>query len=274
MTFHLRQHEDIAAGLRRIAHEQIGIVLTGFADDSVPREEQVHILRARCKKMRSLLRLAQPALGDAFESEDLRFREAARELAEYRDRDVIARTVLALGTGAPDAVLARHPIPTDAIQRAVAMMVGARDAVDGWPLGGLDGAGIAAGFAQTYGACRESWQQVKQEPDDEKFHSWRKWTKYHWYQVRMLERVNKAVLRERRKLLWELQRALGEAHDLVMLEQAVGSWENPDDVLLRRVSSRKREFYARATSIGPGVLASEQQDVHTDVTRWWSAWRV
>lgn len=273
MTFHLQQREAIATGLRRIAHEQIGIVLSDLSSDVLPAEQQVHSLRARCKKLRSILRLAQPRLGVAFEAEDQRFREAARQVAESRDRDVFIKTVAVLGGTLPPGTVDGHDTSTDAINRAREIMAGAQDAVDRWPLGDIDFDDIASGFAQTYRAWLEAWQQVQRGPDDENFHTWRKRTKNYWYQVRILERLNKPVLRERRQLLWQLQRALGEAHDLAVLEQVVRSWKKPDDLLLRHASARKTEFYATATALGPRIFSTTEPDPHADMTRWWSAWR-
>ena len=93
VPFYIRQHEPIAPALRRIAHEQIGIALGKFADDAVPADQQVHSLRARCKKMRGLLRLPRPLMGDAFDVEDQRFRAAGKLLGVHRETEVLTRTI-------------------------------------------------------------------------------------------------------------------------------------------------------------------------------------
>lgn len=270
MTFYIHKNEPMVPGLRRIAHEQIGIALENFADDSLPLEKQVHSLRARCKKMRGLLRLPGPLMADAFTVEDQRFKAAAQALAEFRDRDVYRKALLALGGSVAAGHAADNPLPDEAIEHSLTIMRAAREAVDRWPLSDWGFIELAPGFAQTYRNCVSRWQAVLQEPDDEKFHKLRKWIKYHWYQVRILERLNKPELRKRRNMLWELQFTLGEAHDLVLLQDFLCSGGAEDDRLLKRAVSRKDELYARATSIGHQVLAVSERDLLADMTRWWS----
>ena len=98
MPFHLLKHEDPNAGLRRVAFEQIDIAINGFSDDSLSADKKVHSLRARCKKLRGVLRLIRPMLGDkAYKEQDRMYRDAARELAGTRDRDVALKTLESLG---------------------------------------------------------------------------------------------------------------------------------------------------------------------------------
>ena len=268
MTFHLYKNEPIAPGLRRIAHEQIGIVLDDFESGTLPLGEQVHSLRARCKKMRGLLRLPRPLMGDAFTIEDKRFRAAARELAEFRDRDVFDKTARALGVSVVDHVEPDKPIPTEAIERALAFMATARDAVDYWPLSDLRFVDLAPGFAQTYRSCIEKWRAVQADPADEKYHKLRKWLKYHWYQVRILERLSKPQLHERREMLRELQATLGDAHDIVMLESIVGAADEPDERLLERAGIRKTELYDKAICIGERVFALSEEQLLGSMITW------
>ena len=93
MTFHLRRSESPADGLRRIATEQIGFVLRDFEDPSLDNDARIHSLRARCKKMRALLRLPGPLMGDSFAREDARFRAAGQSLGKLRDDYVQRRTL-------------------------------------------------------------------------------------------------------------------------------------------------------------------------------------
>jgi CHAD domain-containing protein len=268
MTFHLYKNEPIAPGLRRIAHEQIGIVLEEFAQDTLPVGEQVHSLRSRCKKMRALLRLPQPLMGDAFTVEDQRFRSAARELAEFRDRDVVSKTARALGSSAFADFEPDGPIPAAAIERALAFMSGARDAVANWPLSELRFVDLAPGFAQTYRSCTEKWRAVRADPADEKYHKLRKWVKYHWYQVRILERLSKPQLHVRREMLRELQATLGDAHDIVMLESVIGAAEEPDARLLQRAITRKAELYDKAVRIGEEVFVLSEEQLLGSMITW------
>ena len=261
MTFYLHEHEAIAPGLRRIANEQMGNVLNALADDAVPVEEKVHGLRTCCKKMRSLLRLARPVMGDFYKAQDKKFRKAAKQLAGHRDDEVVARTIALLDGEVERAEAPGLPVPPEVIERSGSILQECKAAVDDWPLdiGGFDD--IAPGFAKTYRKCLDAWGAACREPGDEIFHRLRRFTKYHWYQVRILERLNRAALHERRESLRELQLALGDAHDIVLLEEALATQDDPDTELLQRAIARKERLYAEATALCEILYAPADDDL-------------
>jgi CHAD domain-containing protein len=78
-------------GVRRIAVEQISAMLGEIDDASLGRDETVHQLRKRCKKLRGLVRLVRPGFEDD-RSENATFRDAARGLSALRDADVLIET--------------------------------------------------------------------------------------------------------------------------------------------------------------------------------------
>lgn len=271
MPFYIRKQEAIAPGLRRIADEQIGKALHVLADDAVPVEEKVHSLRIRCKKMRALLRLARPVLGASYKTEDKRFRAAAKCLAGHRDNQVMAKTATALG-GADNAVSgADLPVPPEAIERSGRILRECQAAVDDWPLDieGFDD--IAPGFARSYQKCLDAWDRVRNEPSDEAYHVLRRFTKYHWYQVRILERLNKTAIRERRKLLRSLQLALGNAHDMAVLQDVCIRMGGTDTQLLQRAGVQKNDLYAEAVMLCNAVYAQSADELVADYSRWWAA---
>jgi CHAD domain-containing protein len=270
MPFHILKQEPVAQALRRIAHEQIGIALAKFADDSVPAEQQVHSLRARCKKMRGLLRLPRPLMGDAFEVEDQRFRAAGKLLGAHRETEVLAKTIASLGGSNAESIVHAEPIPEATVNRSLEIMAVCQDAVDSWPLdiSGFDD--LAPGFSRTYQRCRDIWDATQRVPSDTNFHSLRKITKYHWYHVRILERINKKEIRKRRKKLRDLQLTLGDAHDLAVLQTFLESSDNCDMELLQRAVARKRELYAHVMRLGHEVYETPVDELVDDYSRWWA----
>lgn len=267
MPFHILKHEAVAPGLRRIAREQIGIVLNNFADDAMPVHQQVHSLRARCKKMRALLRLPRPLMGVALHAEDQRFRAAAKQLAEYRDMDVYARTIESLDGTNDVANLPHSPVPAAAIARSLEIMTTSLDAVDRWPLDVHEVSDLAPGFSQTYRKCLDAWDAVLREPSDGNFHRLRIWTKYHWYQVRILVRLVTREFGKRRKELRELQLTLGDAHDLFLTQTILGLQDHTDTQLLQRAITRKHELYAEVMNAGREVYAVPVDELVADLAR-------
>ena len=270
MPFHILKNEPAAPALRRIAHEQIGIALGKFADDSVPAEKQVHSLRARCKKMRGLLRLPRPLMGDAFDVEDQRFREAGKLLGAHRETEVLAKTIRSLGGSDAGLFVRPEPLPQATVNRSLEIMAVCQDAVDNWPLEIMGFDDLAPGFARTYQKCRDTWDATQREPSDRNFHSLRKITKYHWYHVRILERINKKKVRKRRKKLRDLQLTLGDAHDLAVLQTFLESSGNCDMELLQRAIARKHELYAHVIRVGHEVYETPVDELVEDYSRWWA----
>lgn len=273
MTFHVKKTEPLSDGLRRIAREQIRIVLGDFDDGELSIDKRVHSLRARCKKMRALLQLPGPLMGAAYDEADARFRDAGKRLSGYRDAHVMSETLALVGETPDSAELEEVSVPASVIENSVADMQEALADVDDWPLEVMGFCDIAPGFAKTYRKCRAAWDSVGSVPSDERFHKLRKWSKYHWYHVRILERVNKAVLRERRFALRDLAKILGGAHDLAVLEITLGQKARPDKKLIDAASKQKRERYATALKIGCSVFEPSTDMLVADLSKWWAAWR-
>ncbi len=269
MAFHLNKKEPLNSGLHRIAYEQIDIVLNGFGDESVPLDKRVHSLRARCKKMRGLLRLLQPKMGAAFDVEDQRFRMAAKELASYREMEVHRKTIESLigrsDGPAPEPV----EIPQEVILRSLMALASGRDAIEHWPVEVSDFDDIARGFERTYANTLEAWDATQNDPNDPNFHHLRKHGKYHWYQIRILERLNKPMIRGRRQALRQLQLMLGDAHDLALLQAYLEVQDEVDEQLLQKAITRKNELYAAGAATCREVYAPSIDELVSDFSRWW-----
>lgn len=269
MAFHLYKKEPLNSGLHRIAYEQIDIVLNGFGEESVPLDKRVHALRARCKKMRGLLRLLRPKMGAAFRIEDQRFRSAAKELASYREMEVHRKTIESL-VGRTDAPAAEPvEIPREVIVRSLMTLATCRDAIDHWPVKVNDFHDIAHGFERTYAKTLDAWKATQQAPNDPNFHELRKQGKYHWYQIRILERLNKPMIRPRRQALRQLQLMLGDAHDLALLQAWLEVQDEVDERLLQRAITRKNELYAAGIATCREVYATPVDELVADFSRWW-----
>ncbi len=270
MPFHLLKNEPIASGLRRIASEQIEYALDNLADETIPSHRKVHLLRTRCKKLRGLLRLPRPIMGDAFEREDQRFRSAAKQLAGNRDLAVCAKTIAALTGSKEKPVLTQQPGAEPNMEQFRQLLMRVPLTVEALPVDMHGFHDLAPGFARTYRKCLEAWENVMREQCDEHFHRLRRMGKYHWYHVRILERLNKQELRKRRKRLRKLHLTLGAAHDLVILQAFLEQRDDPDTQLQERAMERKLELYANAIEIGNSLFAVSVSDLIADCARYWA----
>ena len=271
MPFYLLQNEPIAPGLRRIAREQISIGLRDSAGDGVPMHKGVHSLRIRCKKLRGLLRLTQPLMGSAFQVEDRRIRKAARHLAGNRDREVVARSLASFDRSVSQPDECSGLVSVEDLEQSRRILMKCLAATEDWPIDAHGFYDLAPGFAQTYRTCLDAWAHVVEEPGDDNFHRLRRWGKYHWYHIRILERLNKPKLRKRRKRLRKLQLTLGDAHDLAMLQAHLKSVEKKDQWLLEQVQARKQAQYAEVMMVGQRIFRVPVSDLVADLSRYWAA---
>jgi CHAD domain-containing protein len=270
MPFHLLKNEPLGPGLRRIAQEQIAIGLNDTASESMKGARGIHSLRIRCKKLRGLLRLSQPLMGEVFIFEDLRIREAAKLLSGNRDAEVIAKTIAALKGKKWDREEKPVSVPEQNLRRSRQILSDCVEAVEDWPLDLHGFYDISPGFALTYRNALDAWEQVLALQSDHNFHRLRRWGKYHWYHIRILERLNKPRLRKRRNRLRKLQLALGDAHDLVLLQAYLGVEEHADEPLLEMVRARKKALYEQALKTGEKIFAVPVSTLVADLSRDWA----
>ncbi len=270
MPFHLFPDETIGNGLRRIAGEELDVTLLRAADDAVTVDEKVHELRTCCKKMRGLLQLLRPLMGEAFVAENARFREAARHVAADRDAAVLARTIAGLGGTATAGSEIPHAETAQHVAAARRLLAECRRCLDNWPLD-LDGfSAVEQGFARSYQKCLNAWNTAQHRRTDELYHRLRRRTKYHWYQLRMLEFVGDERLGARLEALYVLQQMLGEAHDLYVLETCFETEAGDNGELLQRAGSRKAGLYDAALDAGAGVFATGVDELVADLSRYWA----
>lgn len=208
MPYRFKTGKDATREVRRIVHEQIDRAIHELTSDELPRDEVVHQVRKRCKKIRGVLRLARPGLGSVYKTENAWYRDAARRLSDVRDAEVLVETLDGLFEHFGDQVDASEFAPArralierrDAaagrgaeLDRAMMAFLAelrlARERVNDWPLKGTGLAVIAEGLRKTYARGRKDMRVAYEKPTDEAFHEWRKRVKYHWYHVRLLKEM-------------------------------------------------------------------------------------
>src|SRR5262249_50281684 len=94
MAYRFKHRETVPQNVKRIAAEQLDSALALLkGKHGVSREESVHEVRKSIKKTRALLRMVRPELGDFFQAENARLRDAGHELSELRDAGALVGTV-------------------------------------------------------------------------------------------------------------------------------------------------------------------------------------
>ncbi len=263
--------------------------------------EAVHSARKAIKRARGLLRLVRDALGhDAYRSLNTEMRNAARALARMRDAsirletfelnasyladrtgpDILGRTRDCLGSELASAY-ADGAIPRDVVAQVGALIQAARRRLAASGLGiddrSIDGAAegfayLAHGLRRTYRRSRNGMRAAALTGDVTEFHEWRKGVKYLSFQLEHLELIDPRSVGARIAALKQVDKGLGDAHDLWMLGDFLEAHPVccPDrgqrEILVGVTDQMRREFDALALRFGgplhteaPGTFATRME---------------
>lgn len=258
----------VGDGFLRIAREQIGKAVAGAENPAKSTERRVHEARRRCKKLRALFRLVRPDFAD-YATENGFVRDAARGLSAARDERVTQNTLRALlaWAGRPmppvadDAAASSSEAETAALNHFAAQMLELGQRSTGWRLDRIDLDTLAAGLAHTYGRGHAARRVAGRRRTDEAFHEWRKYAKYHWSQLGLLETSAPDILPSARRCAGDLAEQLGLHHDLAVLSDLLGAAPgtlDPDlDIgfTLDAAGRRQAEIEAQVETLGRQVFA-------------------
>ncbi len=294
MPYRFCQDESIAAGVGRIACEQIDRALADLRRHSARPAIAIHGLRRRCKKLRALLRLARPALGDVYTRENRRFRDLANRFSQARDAVIVAQRVdemIAPGEAADksngfariqhtlhqDRERLRPGADFDAQMRSASEALRkARGAIDTWPCDAVDEATICAGLKRTYGRARRAMACAGEHRTNENLHEWRKCVKYLGYHARLLADVSPTAMRAVAQALSELGHDLGLDHDLAVVHARLATINPPSSAavrqtLRRRLAERRRDAQRSAFARGDWLFAEKPKAIAHQVSHAWRA---
>jgi CHAD domain-containing protein len=290
LSYRIEQPRGIGDEVRRIAGEQVRKAVDDLGEEDP--HEAVHEFRKRCKKVRALLRLVRPALGETYSAENRRFRDTARTFSDLRDATSVIESAEALGDRYGD------DLPVGSLERlrqdlgsrrdrvaerralrkrmAVAReaMEAAGDRIPSWELDADRFDAVAGGIARTYRRARAAMAAARERPSTPTFHEWRKRVKYHRYHLRLLRASWSPVLDEVRGQLHTLSDLLGLDHDLSVLRDVLD--ERSSSVgrteVFPLIDARRGELRAQAFPLGERLFV----DRPSGRVRWlrtcWESW--
>lgn len=188
MSFHIETGEEPALVIRRIVREQLERALResdGLGGQG--EAKAVHSVRKRLKKIRAVLRLVKKETGpDVYREENQRLRTVAHSFSDLRDANVQLQVLEKLREETGSRPT-RLPEHSRCSPRSC-----------GTPL---------------------------DHRTPETLHSWRKHTKQVWYQARILQQLQSAVICEISEDANTLGGHLGDLHDLAFLREQLKSCE-------------------------------------------------
>jgi CHAD domain-containing protein len=287
VAYRLKLGEPVPQGIERIVREEIAAAVRQLSGQGAPRrDEAIHEGRKNVKKIRGVLRLMQPELGETYRQENVHFRDIGRQLSEFRDAGAIVETFDALrakyrgeADGRALAAIRRGLMARkrqaekqvkigEVLAGLAAVLDQSAERVSAWPLSQDGFAAIAPGLEATFRRGRKAMARAGKHPRPENFHEWRKRVKEHWYHLRLLESVWTPGLRAHEQSLKELESHLGEDHNLVVLREKVAA--EPDaGPLLRLIRKYHGELRAKAFALGERIYDEKPSHFTERIQRLW-----
>ena len=234
MGFRLKLREPLPDGLKRVFREQIESALELCRHPAKQRGITVHEVRKHLKKLRAAMRLAITVVGkDRHAREDRCVRKIGRLVSDLRDAQVRLQTLIQLR----DETAKRpqdNPLPRIeellSLEResfsaafagwqtqAIPQLERVEARLLKWPLHCLTWKQICGAVGKIYKRGQRGLAKTINDPDPENFHAWRKPVKDLWYQLRILQPLNRVVLTEMAHDAEVLGELLGREHDLNFL---------------------------------------------------------
>ena len=260
MAFRLKLREPLSEGLKRVFCEQIDSALRCCHNPAKQRGVTVHEVRKHLKKLRAAMRLAVSAVGKkSHADEDRCVRQIGRFVSDLRDAQVRWQTFVKLRDKAAKNSQ-KHLFPhTEELlllerenfsaafagwqRQAIPELEKVKARLMAWPLDGLNWKQICNAVCKIYKRGQRALARAIDDPTSENLHAWRKRVKDVWYELRILQPLNRRVLEEM-------------AHDAEVLGELLGS-ERDLDFLWARL---KKEC-------GDQALADELGQVQKLITK-------
>lgn len=294
----LLEGEPASAGIRRIADGRAADALDHLRRaEGEGLTEGVHEARKSLKKLRSVLRLVRPRLGEGlYRLENGRFGDAGRVLSDLRDADALSESVdalrerfardlhpAALEPLARALEAARGDTPALAgtappqVGRAIAIIEAGRAGISQWPLDRDGFALVRPGLRYAYARGGTGLAAVARRPDEEAVHEWRKRVKDLWYMTAVLERTFPAVLGAAAEQAHELSSLLGDHHDLAVLAARLTADPDllggalPAATMADLIETRQAELIERALPLGRRLYAEKPKRFCARIDAYWRA---
>ena len=234
MAYRFKLDEPFQRSLHRIAREQLDRALSELAEREV-NPTGVHESRKALKRLRALLRLVKPAIGEkVFSKRNSALRRAAGVLSVRRDEAVLLETIekLERHTGASeilvplrDAIQDTHvhlarPLETETAEKARSLLLKEAKHFAHMRLKGKGFATVQPGLEASYRTGRRALKNAYEKSTSENFHELRKAVQWHWRQMSLLSRAWPEAFDARVSAARELSQVLGDDHDLAMLDNS------------------------------------------------------
>ena len=273
MGFRLKLREPLPDGLKRVFREQVQSALELCRHPAKQRGVTVHEVRKHLKKLRAAMRLTVGEVGKSQHArEDRCVREIGRLVSDLRDAQVRLQTLIQLRDETAKGPGENHFARIEELlsleresfsaafagwqKQAIPKLERIGERLSKWPLAGITWKQICGTVGRTYKRGQRGLAKTIKKPQPENFHAWRKRVKDLWYELRILQPLNRVVLEKiaaDEEVLGEL---LGREHDfdflLARLENEGGDEALHNELVQLQKLIRKRGSKLRRDALELG----------------------
>lgn len=282
-----------------MAREEIRAAIGHLAATGGDVDAHVHEARKSVKKLRALLRLVRRPLRARYKREDRAMRDIGRSLRAWRESAVAARTAEAFRDAARGAHAEQWQAVVELLSRDargtglsietfseatgnVAFALRIRESsIDEWRFDDVGFELIAPGLRHIHQRVRRYYLKTFATDDPHASHVWRRYVKYHWYHMRLLEDIWPERLTGYRSLLGELAEYLGDEHDLIDLSTRLDTVER--DLSLARpldfpglradIARRRAQLRGEARRLGAYITAESSEAIVARLNAYYQIWK-
>jgi CHAD domain-containing protein len=299
MAFELKPGESLRKDVRRMVRNQIDEALEHLAGPhQETRDEAVHEARKCFKKIRAVLRLVRPTIGEKkYTRENVCFRDAARPLTQVRDARIFIETLDGLAEHFKEHVRGRSfagvrqelqnnlrtvrrqvleeqdafAVVAEAVRQAHGRIKSWAKLPDRW-------SAIGDGLKEEYRRACDAFAAAA-NPTIESLHEWRKQAKYLRYQLEILRPVWPERMEELANEADRMGELLGDDHDLAALRQMLTAdparfGDAADrEVLLALIDRRRAELEQEAFLLGRRFFGEKPREFARRLKGYWKTWR-
>lgn len=268
MSFMLAPYETPGGGLARAIREQAeklkdecDAAKLGLDFDA---NAFAHKARVRAKKIRAALRLAKPLIGGkSYRAGNRWWRDAARELSSLRDataRLEALETLRPFLTARIGSAMMRRLTERFEAQRSRTRVRPPVSAFKSyiWSAGDELAPDLPSGsredmveaMGETYLEARHAMKAAIKKNDPLLLHEWRKQTKYHALQARLLRTMFPEMLMDRLVAARRLSDVLGEAQDIEVVVESAKDWKEAPEGFFEVLEERRLALVDDAQTAG------------------------
>lgn len=237
MSYSINLNKNVEKQSQKVVFSQLKKSIEEIEENSLSMDNKIHQLRKRCKKMRGLLRIIRPQLkkSGVYDAQNQYFKETAKHFSATRDKKMLEETfkkiVLKYNldenryTQILTSIESMEVQSEKSVQNHFASYRAEyernRKNIKQYRLKKKNSKALDKGIKKGYKKAKKLKKKAYETQSDKDFHQWRKWVKYHWYQMRLIKKNEKCVLGPRVKLSGMLADILGDEHDLSVFKSFV-----------------------------------------------------